>query len=288
MSAEDALRRALLLYSSVGPDPALTPVQLKSRYENLPVILSDNTVAKFRVHKYRINEADPPQPGSRIRHAAATREWGDAASHLRGWTRGRGSISAEVREAIVQRVRGTAIRTTFNGKGSPSHISLCLTALSVSGRMARALPGSAARSERDRITEYIDTFVGIDCSGYVNNYFIAAGHYANSAENRNVPIRHSYGAPNNRMHFLPDRPQTFMLVWTDFQHIAMIHDWGPGGYEVDMRVIESASSLGGLSDTIYEVRRAPEPGDDPIWQVFSRARSQDHEVYMAAPIGRRG
>ena len=290
MTAEAAIRRALQLRDGVVPNRNLTPAEAKEKYENCPVVLSDSTITRVRIHKYRIDRADPDfaDPNKRILDQDADAELRHARGHLRRWCQQDGEVSQELRNRIRQIVREGRLTNTFSGKGSPKDMSLFLTTLSISGRIRDALPASAAKPERLRIEDYADRFVGVDCSGFVNNFFIASAHYSDNLRNRNMPIRR-YGQQINRFHFLPDRPQSFMLVWESMRHIAAIQDWGPGSWisGSTLRVIESAASFGGLRNSLYDIVRPPELTEaNPVWQVRRREQpgGGTHRVFMVAPL----
>jgi hypothetical protein len=134
------------------------------------------------------------------------------------------------------------VARAFYGKGSPED---CKIALEHAIRFNRVRP--------ERIQEYCDRIgrIGIDCSGFVNNYFLAKG-IISQAKN----ISH-YTSGKDRKSLLDIQPDD-VIIWTNRHghvkthpeaHIALVHS--PPDLQGHATIVESAHSLHGLTHSSY-------------------------------------
>ncbi len=146
----------------------------------------------------------------------------------------------------VDRSHRVMIARAFYGKGSPDD---CAVTLRHAVRYRRTEP--------DRLQHYCDNVaqIGLDCSGFVNNFFRAAGTIQ---QDRDIS---EYGRGTARDALDQMQPND-ALVFTDAQgnvlahpraHIALLENTPDAqGRAV---VVESASSLGGLTHSNYTFTR---------------------------------
>ena len=134
------------------------------------------------------------------------------------------------------------IARAFYGKGSPDDCAMALTYALAYGR-----------TQPYRLQLYCDNVakIGIDCSGFVNNYFRAINRIS---EDRVIP-KYSKGTERNN---ISEIQATDVLIWTNKRgkvlinphaHIAILNA-RPNGQGRAM-VVESASSLDGLTRSTY-------------------------------------
>lgn len=162
------------------------------------------TLRWVRIHKYRINEA-----GSG--HACDLGEKDQLLQKVRQGMRKEKSSAAEgpIRSAIAR---------AFFAKGSPEDYATTL-------RCAALYAGVAP----DDLQKYADDHLGLDCSGFVNQFWSWTGRLAGYSNFKTIS---QYGSTDRRRALLRPRetvsadPQAVqsldMLVWTDFGHIALI------------------------------------------------------------------
>jgi len=159
-----------------------------------------------------------------------------------------GHIRRELRQAgglgliEVEKSHKVMVARAFYGKGSPED---CTIALKHALRYGRTQP--------EDLQKYCDNVarIGIDCSGFVNNYLRAINRI--SVE-RNIP-HYSQGISRKS---LSEMRANDLLIWTNKQgqtkvnpeaHIAVLNN--PPDRSGNAIVVESASSLMGLGSGIY-------------------------------------
>jgi len=185
-----------------------------------------------------------------------------------------GNIRRELRQAgglgliDVQASHKVMIARAFYGKGSPDE---CAIALRYAIRYGRAKP--------EGLQHYCDKVakIGIDCSGFVNNYFKAINRV--SAE-QTIP-QYSQGIARKK---IEDIRANDVLIWTNRQgqdlvnpkaHIAVVNT--PPDRLGRAVVVESASSLKGLGHGIYTFTLI-KPG---IFRVRRRERGYSYVKVVA-------
>jgi hypothetical protein len=170
--------------------------------------------------------------------AVVLREKDALVRHVDQEVRGAGGL----RMIDVERNHRMMISRAFYGKGSPDD---CAIALKHALRYGRTHP--------DRLQQYCDQVgkIGIDCSGFVNNYFRAIGKVTHD---RNI-AQYAHGRARDD---LASMQTGDVLIWTNSHghihthpraHIAILNS-APDrqGHAV---VVESAHSLGGLTHSTY-------------------------------------
>jgi len=164
-----------------------------------------------------------------------------------------GNIRRELRQAgglgliDVQASHKVMIARAFYGKGSPDE---CAIALRYAIRYGRAKP--------EGLQHYCDKVakIGIDCSGFVNNYFKAINRVG---VERTIPQYFSLGITRNNIAAMRAND---VLIWTNRRgqalvnpqaHIAVLNV--PPDRSGNAIVVESASSLMGLGSGTYTFTR---------------------------------
>jgi hypothetical protein len=150
------------------------------------------------------------------------------------------------------------IRTAAMGKGAPGDYALALEWAVRTGRIAN--PGAGS------IQTFCDEHLGIDCSGFVTNYLIAAGKREYSAQLLRGTPAASYFNVAQAVNDASAIRQGDLLVWmngirvkTNPGHIAVVQSYSPvsrvGG---NMHVVEATGNRNAhpkLLDSWYDVER---------------------------------
>lgn len=156
------------------------------------------------------------------------------------------------------------IRTAAMGKGAPRDYELALEWAVRSGRVRNP--------SRQAIQEFCDNYLGIDCSGFVTNYLVAAGKREYSPQLLRGTNAASYYNARSAINDPTDLRQGDLLVWMDGNrvktnpgHIAVVqaHFAGsrPGG---NLHVVEATGASGAnpkLLDSWYTVERIIDRND---------------------------
>ena len=138
----------------------------------------------------------------------------------------------------------------FMGKGSPADYEMTL-------RYAATYGGV----KLDHLQKYADEHLGLDCSGFVNQFWMHLGLI--NGYNNSKTIR-TYGASDRRRSKItgegPMDPQAVragdMLIWPDFGHIALINELITTAHGTQAVVVEATASsrIGpGLVKSNYEL-----------------------------------
>lgn len=280
------LRSATLLYRSESYSSIGDAARFQQYYLKRPVWMSSTAGIQYvRIHKYRRdteNDASSPDThgDGRILDHLALAAWRQAQEALRTWN-GRVQPRDSSERNLVDRVwrwRGEGrLTNVFNGKAYPKDIGFLLTVLIVIGH----LPANPIDVQR-----YCDMHIGMDCSGFVNNYFIARGHAADNRRSRNVLIRR-LAASSRQLNAIPASPADHILAWTrnlnigtePGSHIAVINGWEARPDR--LRVSESGASVRGLRTTIYH--RVSGPDSHNVWRFYSEARGNEQRLLLALP-----
>lgn len=159
------------------------------------------------------------------------------------------------------------IRTAAMGKGAPADYALAIEWAVRSKKITSVSQTS--------LQTYFDDHLGIDCSGFVTNYLVAAGKKTYSSDTvRNTSAASYFSqakAVNDGLHIRPGD----LLVWmngnsvkTNPGHVAVVESYVPqcvvGG---NMRVVEATGASGAnpkLLDSMYTVEQIiPQGGSVP-------------------------
>jgi hypothetical protein len=208
----------------------LTPVEFEQKYRQVHVpYLNKNGLVNHLYVNVNIY--------SRTGRNAQFPEKDKILDRLRRDLKGKGGSGLGVKASH----RGMIARA-FYGKGSPDDCAMALTYALAYGR-----------TQPYRLQQYCDSVakIGIDCSGFVNNYFRTINRIS---EDRIIP-KYSKGPARDN---ITEMQATDVLIWTDNQgnvlinpraHIAILNTRPDGqGRAV---VVESASSLNGLTRSTY-------------------------------------
>ncbi len=213
----------------------MTPNAFEQQYHQLRVSYQDQRgfaqSTTVNVHIYRQTSATAALPEKDALVAAVDQELRRAGG---------------LRLIDVERSHRTMIANAFYGKGSPED---CAVALRHAVRYGRTRP-EQLQNYCDRVAQ-----IGLDCSGFVNNYFRAIGRIQ---QDRNIPD-YAHGTTRDAFAEIQARD---VLVWANSQgqvlahphaHIAVVDSVADNqGHAV---VVESASSLGGLTHSTYTFTR---------------------------------
>ncbi|NLI80253.1 MAG: hypothetical protein GX443_00995 [Deltaproteobacteria bacterium] len=158
----------------------------------------------------------------------------------------------------------------FQGKGSPGQIAAALAWAARSGAIKGTGVGGSLK-EKD-LQAFCDSYVGIDCLGFVNNYFLASGRL--QGRHRDIPVYYAKGRKLAR-ESASDVIQSDILIWmvkkdkafsmkNNPGHIALVEKvQGTGSWEV----VESHGGKG-LDHNVYSVLQEPEKtGTSGIFHV---------------------
>ncbi|HUG39995.1 MAG TPA: hypothetical protein VMM12_05905 [Longimicrobiales bacterium] len=242
--------------------PAMTPVQFADCYLHLAVPVAESRIVFIRIQQYRMGLP----PAARVEKdrllGALRREWarGNLLS-IRPW-----ASKSNGGEGRIMR--------SFNGKALPEEMILTCQLAVITSIQAE-----------DRVDRWASTHFGLDCSGFVNNYFVATGRLR---EHRTI-LAHA-GPESRRIRRVEDIHPLSLLIWADQAgrvksgpgHIAIVDHW------IDRRsrrlmVVESSGSLSGLHTGLYEILADPaETRRTALWRV-RRPNGQQAHVYFLPP-----
>lgn len=261
LERHDVLRR---LAEQHEYSPFTTPGEFMDHYLHLAVPTTEG-MTFVRVHRYRIASSIPADSlRQKNRLLARLRQHWDRGEleEIRAWASGRGGEGR--------------IFAPFNGKALPEEMILtCILAVRTGMLTNRQL------------YDWVDQHFGLDCSGFVNGYFIAIGRL------RSEMIISSYVEParTHRLTTVDQIGPRSVLVWANQNgqiprspgHIAVVDGWESPGRT--LRVAESSGSLRGLHLGTYEITRTPAETRRPaLWQVRRPNRALSW-VYFAPPPG---
>lgn len=291
------------------------PQEFAAWYRRLGVLDWAGGSTVVSVRKYRMNTRDPSDldEAGRIRDAIADAETSAAIRSLNEWVRTwSGTRMTSEHQAAVGRLRALhlipagghpprRLRRVFMGKGTPRDIALALSLLQASGRLSVVFPGLAAPVA---MQNYCDRFIGVDCSGFANNYFTALGRRPDDLTDR--PTISMYARPGRRLSTLPGSPRNHVFCWINgesrtgvrpgapirFSHIVVLDDWvrppDPVGNDPTgavFRCSQSSASLGGITTLDYEVLRAPTAGARAkTWRIRRLPGSGDNVLEPASAV----
>ncbi len=155
------------------------------------------------------------------------------------------------------------IRTAAMGKGAPEDYGLALQWAVYSQKIKN--PSQA------RIQAYFDQNLGIDCSGFVTNYLVAAGRKVYSAHTVRDTGADSYFNPANAVNDPLRVRMGDLLVFMKGNsvlrgpgHVAVVDSYVPAGRAGgNMRVVEATGAAGAnpkLTDSMYSVEQIIDKG----------------------------
>ncbi|MBI4907460.1 MAG: CHAP domain-containing protein [Acidobacteria bacterium] len=191
-------------------------------------------------------------------------DWSDGTEERRDYDKvTRGSKSDEWFQANKERIRTAAM-----GKGAPQDYELALEWGVRSGKIPTVNQGT--------LQTYCDDHLGIDCSGFVTNYLVAAGKKTYSSNTLRNTSAASYFKPSTAINDSTQVRQGDLLVWMSGNsvksnpgHVAVVESYvaqsRPGG---NMCVVEATGASGAnpkLLDSMYTVEQIiPKGGAVPV------------------------
>jgi len=240
--------------------PDARPISFARWYRNKFVLGRDGTWHSVDIHKYRMNGTSG---GGRIDDSKAKAEFRAANRDVQKFLRGfRQSHPAEYRSFRTW-IDSNAFRRVYMGKAPPWDVALALGLVNLAGRMASLY---RAQSEPAALQSYCDDFIGVDCSGFVNSYFMSKGRYR--LRTTDSPSIAAYAQQNRRLQAFPGVPDDHVFCWMPpltrgFRHIVLIDGWRrPPGRDNDpvgarLWTAQSSAALGGIMVQVYEILEAP-------------------------------
>lgn len=216
-----------------------SPSHLLNRYQTLYVsTLTGNAIGPFRVDHYQAGSDDRTSPQMREKEEIIGRLY-QALGRNRNTYR---YIDVPAEWAILfpeQRIDKQHITHALNGGGSPVEIENTLTAAVACGHL---------RAERTAIQQFLTRFVGLDCCGFVGNYFQGNNVRMGGSDDDPVPSPRTppngYTAWGSTVHRLEDIASNDILLFPiaprSRRHIALI-DYRVGN---ECMVCESHGGVG--------------------------------------------
>jgi len=240
--------------SNAGPLAPNVKSVLQSRRESVNVHIYINNASKFKTEHPKL--------------APNTREWAALMRSLRKEAGGRNSN--------LYKNQGLSTKLAFFGKGSPLDYSL---ALGLAIRYGRLKAGTL-QNYCDKVAR-----LGLDCSGFVGQYFNRIGKFTQDDVRRLSAARWASRPENKVRKGIREIKTADVLIWTGKGHVALIDQvLGKGKF----KVVESCFSGGGLRNEEYEIElkktkgktvkkenkqvfrikvRAGSPSKDEVWIV---------------------
>ena len=203
----------------VGPLAPNVRSFLQSRKESVNVHIYINNSAKFK-NKH-------PQ------NAPNTREWTALMGSMRKEAGGR--------NVNLYKKQGLSIKLAFFGKGSPWDYSLALGLAIRYGRLKS--------STLQRYCENVAR-LGLDCSGFVGQYFNSIGKFTQEDVRKYSAARWANRPENKVRKSINEIKSTDVLIWTGKGHVALVDKFLGNG---KFRIVESCFSGGGLRNAEYEI-----------------------------------
>ena len=255
----------------------MTPLEFADKYYHLCVSCVEEQgrvqhMPVMRVDKYRINRV-------------TSSSYSDVGEKDRLVGRVRRAMRQAQRDGTAgpQRSDITSIARAFFAKGSPADYATTLRCAVLYGDI-----------QPDRLQAYADRRLGLDCSGFVNQYWIATGaikgygnskiirHYGHRTRRRSL-LRPPAGSPRDPRAIQP----LDMLIWPNFGHIAIIDHITTTSAGTHAIVVESTASsrIGpGLVRSTYDILSVNERSK----KFTVRRGGSPTTVYITSldPIGR--
>ena len=222
-----------------------TPVEFMNRYRNLrvPVVIDDpvRQVCREGNHLVQLRKY-------------FMMDWSDGTEERRDYN----AVTRGSRHDSWFQTNKERIKTAAMGKGAPQDYELALEWAVRSRKVASVNQGT--------LQTYSDDHLGIDCSGFVTNYLVAAGKKTYAATTLRGTSAASYFNAAKAVNDAGQVRQGDLLVWmrgnsvmTGPGHIAVVESYvaqcRPGG---NMRVVEATGASGAnpkLLDSMYTVEQ---------------------------------
>ncbi len=169
-----------------------------------------------------------------------------------------------------------AVARSFSGKAT---VAQCQRAVAAIWQLGLATSTT--------LQSYCDTYLGLDCSGFVNNYFL----HAHNLQERNINSYYQCGRTNLRENFSEFRNKD-VLIWCDNQghlngsrgrHIAVIdrvREMSMTGNDLEASVVESTGSLG-LVESIYTFYETSKTG---VYRIHRPLKPSTRNHVKVVPV----
>lgn len=239
-----------------------TPVEFMNRYRNLRVTIPVDdpvlqvcreTIVTIQIRKYFMMD------------------WDDGTEERRDYN----AVTRGSRNDAWFQANKERIKTAAMGKGAPEDYQLALEWAVRSGKVANV--------NQVTLQQYCDDRLGIDCSGFVTNYLVAAGKKTYSAQTVRNTNAASYFNAAKAVNDPTQVRQGDLLVWmsgnnvkTNPGHIAVVESYvaqsRPGG---NMRVVEATGADAAnpkLLDSMYAVEQITSKGGAVPAMIFTVKR----------------
>jgi len=238
----------------------MSPLELKSAYLNVPVqvpvqaIIQVCTTATCTTTTLRIG----------------VRSYRNASINYHAAEKNR--VTNFMRQNNYSRTDRIATARAFNGKASVQECQIALAAIWQSGFAGMNLQN------------YCDAYLGVDCSGFVNNYFLIEYALAET----NINGYYHRGSARRRTNFADFRARD-VLIWCDARgnintrgrHIAVIDSvQANAGNELRASVVESTGTLG-LVDSTYTFIETSRSG---IYRVHRPLKPSQRNHVQVVPV----
>lgn len=270
-------------------------------FAGIEVQTGSGSSAMVRARKYRVNRADSGNDG-RIADADADNERRRASQSIQRYVLGLRqdgeqnllrAVDGLISSGFVSQSgrAGPRVTRVFSGKSNPADIAATLSLLCHAGRMADFRPSAG---EHAALQAYCDAFIGVDCSGLVNGFFVTTQQFAEpnlDTLNTGWNIA-NYARQGRVLATAPASITNHVLCWTRgntftqyspnapiaFSHIALIECWvAPPNPAIGsavgamFRCAQSSSSMGGVNTSVYQIEEAPpldHRGRNPaLWRI---------------------
>jgi hypothetical protein len=229
----------------------MKPSELADRYHNLVVTFDDASTMSVDVHRYRMWGTKHVAPDAEavkdklIAHINTDIKAEKKAGQIPH------SFPAVLAHLVIAQILQSLkpqLALTYMGKGSPQDIAYALHLVAHYQLYDKHLDAKLG------VKKYCDTYMGLDCNGFVGNYARATG----STLTPSTYIGEFAKEPDRRTKLEDVKPND-VLVWPDYGHIAIIDSidpiiTGPKGTTArDCLVVEStAADLTGGGDGLQQ------------------------------------
>ena len=252
-----------------------TPVEFMNRYRNIKVsaVIDDAAAGVCRIGTHTVQ----------LRKYFMM-DWDETSEERRDFN----AVTSDGRRSDFYRANQEHILNAAMGKGAPDDYRLALEWAIISGKIAAPLTA-------EKVQQYADEHLGIDCSGFATNYLIAAGKKTYSSTTVRNTGAASYFDSSKAVNDPLAVQRGDLLVWMngnsvkrDPGHIAVVDDYvaqcRPAG---NMRVVEATGARGAnpkLLDSMYMVEGiVDQTGRVPMILVVKRHGVSGSHVVVIRP-----
>lgn len=252
--------------------PVNCPIDMYQRYKHLDIRCFDNELNDIRldvgINKYYINTYTDKDKEKHLTNYIAFMQHHKALYNFKRRT----DIPSKIRQLIPKELRSHQmnIMPAFIGKGSPDLIKFVVETAIATGLIAP----KNHQSLKQIVQNYCDINLGIDCSGFVNNYFRAIrpemkqDRLISDYFKHPIRIRNSWNEIN----------RNDVLIWVtpngslpNSKHIAVVDHRG-GNKQAGIIVAESTGAANRIGPCITCYEFIKEPAQTGYPGVFLMSR----------------